>query len=79
LLFRAKRWVAQESLDIPRGFDHRTAHHRNTVIVVTKPATKKSFVTGDENREFQTMEVAEDFFQILPLGSAYLVADLLRP
>jgi hypothetical protein len=47
--------------------------------VVTKPATKKSFVTGDENREFQTMEVAEDFFQILPLGSAYLVADLLRP
>jgi hypothetical protein len=71
--------MAQESPDIHRCFDHRTVHHHNAVIVVTKPATKKPFITGDESRKLQAMEVAEDFFQILPLGSAYLVADLLRP
>jgi hypothetical protein len=77
-LFGTECRMSQESPDVPCCLDHRTAHYDDTVIVVTKSATKESFVTSNKSRKLLAMQIAKDFFQILPLGPAYLTANLLR-
>ena len=41
-------------------------------------ATKKSLVTGKESSIFLAMEIAKDFFKVLPFRAAYFAAYLLR-
>jgi hypothetical protein len=46
---------------------------------VTQSSTKEAFITSNESRQLQAMQIAKDFFQILPFGPTYFAADLPRP
>src|SRR5262249_45059719 len=62
LLFGAERRMSQELPDIHCCLNHWTAHYDDTVVVVTKSATKESFVTSNKSRKLLAMEIAKDFF-----------------
>ena len=46
---------------------------------MTQVTTKKAFVSGEEGFGFRAMEIAENLFEVLPFGTAYIPAYLLRP
>jgi hypothetical protein len=77
LLFCTKGRMPQKSSDIRCCFSYYTTDHYDAVIMVTKPAMKKSFITGHKGHRFQMMEIVENFFEILPLWTAYLTTNLL--
>ena len=61
LLFGSKGGMAQKSADVFRRLDHWAADYHDAVIGMTQAAKEETFVTGNECRILQVVEVAEEF------------------